>query len=159
MQNHGLPCHNPVSQEPLTLLLLVRLLSRARLFATPWTAARQASLCITDSQSFLRLTSIKSVMPSSHLILCRPLLLLPSILPSIRVTSNKLARRIRWPKGWTFSISCLVTVKVIDNVRQYEYMLFFFLKIFDTGHFFFKVFKLFILYWAIADSQCCVNLR
>ena len=137
MQNHGLPCHNPVSQELLTLLLLVRLLSRARLFATPWTAARQASLCITDSQSFLRLTSIKSVMPSSHLILCRPLLLLPSILPSIRVTSNKLALRIRWPKGWTFSISCLVTVKVIDNVRRYEYMLFF-LKIFDMGHFFLR---------------------
>ena len=72
--------------------------------ATPWTAA-QASLSITISQSLLRLTSIESVMPSNHLILCRPLLLLPSIFPSIRDLSNKPVLRIRWPEYWSFSFS------------------------------------------------------
>ena len=76
----------------------VQLLSRVRLFATPWIAARQASLSITNSRSSLRLTSIESVMPSSHLILCRPLLLLPLIPPSIRVFSNESTLRMRWPK-------------------------------------------------------------
>ena len=70
---------------------------------TPWTTARQASLSITNSRSSLRLTSIESVMPSSHLILCRPLLLLPSIFPRIKVFSNESALRIRWPKYWSFS--------------------------------------------------------
>ena len=83
----------------------VQLLSCVWLFATPWTAARQASLSITSSQSLLKLMSVKSVMPSSHLILCRPLLLLPSILPSFRVFSNKSVLRIRWPKYWSFSFS------------------------------------------------------
>ena len=78
-------------------------LSRVRLFATPWIPARQASLSITSSWSSLRLTSIESVMPSSHLILCRPLLLPPSIFPSIRVFSSESALRIRWPKYWSFS--------------------------------------------------------
>ena len=82
-----------------------QLLSRVRLFATPWIAARQASLSITNSQSSLRLTSIESVMPSSHLILCHPLLLLPPIPPSIRVFSNESAFRIRWSKYWSFSFS------------------------------------------------------
>ena len=72
---------------------------------TPWTAARQASLCITNSWSLLKLTSIESVMPSSHLILCCPLLLLPSIPPSIRVLSNESTLRVRWPKYWSFSFS------------------------------------------------------
>ena len=72
---------------------------------TPWTAARQASLSITNSRSSLRLTSIESVMPSSHLILCHPLLLLPSIFPRIRVFSNKSVLRIRWLKYWSFSFS------------------------------------------------------
>ena len=72
---------------------------------TPWTAARQASLSITNSWSLLKLMSIKSVMPSNHLILCRPLLLLPSIFPSIRVFSNDSALHIRWPKYWSFSFS------------------------------------------------------
>ena len=72
---------------------------------TPWTAAHQASLSITNSQSLLKLTSIKSVMPSNHLILCHPLLLLPSIFPSIRVFSNESTLRIRWPKYWSFSFS------------------------------------------------------
>ena len=83
----------------------VQLLSRVRLFATPWIVARQASLSITNSQSWLRLMSIESVMLSSHLILCRPLLLLPSIPPRIRVFSNESALCIRWPKYWSFSIS------------------------------------------------------
>ena len=71
----------------------------------PWSAARQASLSITNSQSLLKLISIESVMPSNHLILCHPLLLLPSIFPSIRIFSNESALRMRWPKYWSFSIS------------------------------------------------------
>ena len=74
-------------------------------FAIPWTAACQASLAITNTQSLLRLTSIESVMPSNHLILCRPLLLLPSVFPSIRVFSNESALHIRWPKYWSFSFN------------------------------------------------------
>ena len=80
-------------------------LSRVRLFTTPWIAARQASLSITNSWSSLRLTSIEPVMPSSHLILCRPLLLLPPIPPSIRIFSNGSTLRVRWPKYWSFSFS------------------------------------------------------
>ena len=83
----------------------VRSLSCVRLFATPWTAARQASLSVTNSWSLLKLMSIMSVMPSNHLILYRPLLLLPSIFPSIRVFSNESPLRIRWPKYWSFSFS------------------------------------------------------
>ena len=83
----------------------VQSLSRVRLFLTPWTAARQASLSVTNSQSLLKLMSIESVMPSSHLILCRPLLLSPSIFPSIRVFSNESVLHIRWPKYWSFSFS------------------------------------------------------
>ena len=83
----------------------VQSLSRVPLSATPWTAARQASLSITNSRSSLRLTSIESVMPSSHLILCRPLHLLPPIPPSIRVFSNESALRMRWPKYWSLSFS------------------------------------------------------
>ena len=83
----------------------VQSLSRVWLFANPWTVAHQASLFITCSQSLLKLMSIESVMPSNHLILCRPLLLLPSIPPSIRVFSNESVLRIRWPKDWSFSFS------------------------------------------------------
>ena len=83
----------------------IQLLSHVQLFATPWTAAHQASLSITNSQNLLKLMSIESVMPSKHLILCRPLLLLPSIFPSIRVFSNESVLRIRWPKYWSFSFS------------------------------------------------------
>ena len=82
-----------------------QLLSRVRLFATPWTAARQASLSIINSQSLLKLTSIETVMPSNHLTLCHLLLLLPSIFSSIRVFSNESALHIRWPKYWSFSIN------------------------------------------------------
>ena len=83
----------------------VQSLSHVRLFATPWIAARQASLSITNSQSSLRLTSVESVMPSSHCLLCRPLLFLPPIPPSIRVFSNESTLRMRWPKYWSFSFS------------------------------------------------------
>ena len=83
----------------------VQLVSCVRLFVTPWSAACQASLSITNSQSSPRLMSIESVMPSSHLIFCHPLLLPPSILPSISIFSNESALRIRWPKYWNFSFS------------------------------------------------------
>ena len=90
----------------------VQSLSRVRLFVTPRLAARQASLSITNSQSSHRLTSIESVMPSSHLILCRPLLLLPPIPPSIRVSSNESALRMRWPKYWSFSFSIIPSKEI-----------------------------------------------
>ena len=83
----------------------VQSLSRVRLFVTPWTAAHQASLSITNSRSLLTLMSIESVMPSNHLILCHHLLLLPSVFPSIRVFSNESVLRIRWLKYWSFSIN------------------------------------------------------
>ena len=83
----------------------VQSLSHVQFFATPWTAEHQASLSFIISWSLLRLMSIESVMPCNHLILCRPLLLLPSIFPSIRVFSNESALRIRWPKYWSFSFS------------------------------------------------------
>ena len=81
------------------------MLSHVQLFATPWTAARQASLSITNSQGPPKLISVESVMPSNHLILCCPLLLPPSIFPSIRVFSNESALHIRWPKYWSFSFN------------------------------------------------------
>ena len=91
----------PLSR-PVHVFSSVQSLSRS---ATPWTAACQASLSITSSRSSLKLMPIESVMPSSHLILCRPLLLLPSIFPSIRVFSNESALCIRWPKYWSFSFN------------------------------------------------------
>ena len=90
---------------PIYKFSSVQLLSRVRLFVTPWTAARQASLSITNSWSLLNLMSIEVVMPSNHLILCCPLLLLPSIFPSIRVFSNESALHIRWPMYWSFSFN------------------------------------------------------
>ena len=90
----------------------VQMLSRVRLFATPLNAACQASLSINNSRSSLRLTSIESVMPSNRLILCRPLLLLPPILPSIRVFSNELTLRVRWPKYWSFSFSIILSKEI-----------------------------------------------
>ena len=83
----------------------IQLLSRVQLFATPWIAACQASLSITNSRSLPKLMSIESVMPSNHRILCSPLLLLPSIFPNIRVFSNESALRTRWPKYWSFSFN------------------------------------------------------
>ena len=90
----------------------VQSLSCVRLFATPWIAAHQASLSITNSRSSLRLTSIESVMPSSHLILCRPLLLLPPIPPSIRVFSNESTLHVRWPEYWSFSFSIIPSKEI-----------------------------------------------
>ena len=94
--------HNSVNQLAISS---VQSLSHVQLSVTPWTAALQSSLSITNTQSLLKLMSIELVMPSNHLILCRPLLLLPSIFPSIRVFSNKSALHIRWPKYWSFSFS------------------------------------------------------
>ena len=95
--------------DPCMLLCIssVQLLSHVRLFATPWIAAHQASLSITNPWSSVRLTSLKSVMPSSHLILCHPLLLLPPIPPSIRVFSSELIFLMRWLKYWSFSFSII----------------------------------------------------
>ena len=90
----------------------VQSLSHVRLFVTPWIAACQASLSITNSQSSLRPTSIESVMPSSHLILCRPLLLLPPIPPSIRVFSKESTLPMRWPKYWSFSFSIIPSKEI-----------------------------------------------
>ena len=91
-----------LSQEQLQS---VQLLGHVQLFATPWTVARQASLSLTNSRSLLELMSIESVMPSNHFILCHPLLLPPSIFPSIGVFSNESVLHIRWPKYWSFSFS------------------------------------------------------
>ena len=91
--------------QSLLLLLLLSHFSRVRLFETPWTAAHPASLSITNSHRLLKLMSVESVMPSNHLILCHPLLLLPSIFPSIRVFSNESVLHIRWPKYWSFMFS------------------------------------------------------
>ena len=99
-------------------VVVVQSLSRVLLFATPWPAAHQASLSITNSWSLLKLMSIESVMPSNHLILCRPLLLPPSIFPSIRVFSNELALHIRWPKYWSFSFC-------ISHSSEYSGLIFF----------------------------------
>ena len=85
--------------------VVVQSLNLVRLFATPWTAAHQASLFITNSRSLLKLMSMESVIPSNHLVLCHPLLLLPSIFPNIGVFSNEWALHIRWPKYWSFSLS------------------------------------------------------
>ena len=95
-----------------------RSLSRVQLFVTPWTAARQASLSITNSWSLLKLTPIKSVMPPNHLIFCRPLLLLPSVFPSIRVFFKDSVLHIRWPKYWSFSFS-------ISPSNEYSGLIFF----------------------------------
>ena len=90
----------------------IQSLSHVQLFATPWIAACQASLSITNSRSSPKLMSIKLVMTSSHLILCRPLLLLPPIPPSIRVFSNESALRMRWPKYWSFSFSIIPSEEI-----------------------------------------------
>ena len=102
----------------------VQSFSHIRLFVTPWTAAHQASLSTTNSQSLLKLMSIESVMTSNHLILCHPLLLLPSIFASIRVFSSELALRIRWPKYWSFSFG-------IDPSNEYSGLISFRIDWFD----------------------------
>ena len=99
-------------EEGILQFSSVQSLSRVRLFVTPWMAARQASLSITNSRSLLKLMSIDSVMPSNHLILCHPLLLLPSIFPRIRVFSNESALCIRCPKYWSFSFSIIPSKEI-----------------------------------------------
>jgi len=100
------------SHQQSTVSQSVQLLSHIQLFATPWIAARQASVSITNSRSSLRLTSIELVMPSSHLILCHPLLLLPPIPPSITVFSNESTLCTRWPKYWSFSFSIIPSKEI-----------------------------------------------
>ena len=102
----------------------VQSLNHVQLFATPWTVARQASLSIINSQSLLKLMSIDSVMPSNHLILCCPLLLLPSIFPSIRVFSKESVLRIKWLKYWSFSFS-------ISSSKEYPWLISFRIDWFD----------------------------
>ena len=106
LSTHCLACKKVLSKYFKIIVVMfssVQSLSRVRLFATPWIAACQDSLSITNSRISPKLMCIESVMPSSHLILCRPLLLLPSIFPSIKVFSNESVLRIRWPKYWSFS--------------------------------------------------------
>ena len=100
------------SLEGSVLIAAVQLLSCVRLFVTPWTAARHVSLSFTISQSLFQLMSIELVMPSSHLILCRPLLLLPSIFPSIRIFSIELALCFRWTKYWSFTFSIIPSKEI-----------------------------------------------
>ena len=104
--------HNKTTASFILQFSSVQSLSHVRLFATPWIAARQGSLSITNSWSSLRLTSIESVMSSSHLILCRPLLLLPPIPPSIRVFSNESTLHMRWPKYWSLSFSIIPSKEI-----------------------------------------------
>ena len=119
--NPGLPhcrqtlCHLSHQGSPYQLSDQIRSdqsLNHVRLFATPGIAARQASLSITNSRSSLRLTFFESVMPSNHLLLCHPLLLLPPIPPSIRVFSNESTLRMRWPKYWSFSFSIIPSKEI-----------------------------------------------
>ena len=114
------------AQLPIFLLfvIVVQSVSHIQVFATPWTAVHQAYLSFTLSQSWLKLMSLKSVMPSNHLILCRPLLLLPSVFLSIRVFSNDLALRIRWPQYWSFRFS-------ISPSNEYSGLIFFGIDWFD----------------------------
>ena len=100
----------------------VQLLSRVRFFATPWMAARQASLSITNSRRSLKLMSIESVMPPSHLILFCPLLLLPPIPPSIRVFSNESTLCIRWPKYWSFSFSIIPSKEIPGLIFRMDWL-------------------------------------
>ena len=112
----------PVNIQGWFAFSSVQSLSHVRLFATPWIAALPASLSITNSRSSPRLTSIESVMPSSHLILCRPLLLLPLIPPSIRVFSNESTLRIRWPKYWSFSFSIIPSKEIPGLIFRLDWL-------------------------------------
>ena len=111
----------------------VQSLSRIRLFATPWTAACQASLSIINSQSLPKHMSIELVMPPNHLIFCHPLLLLPSTLPSIRVFSNESVLRIRWSKYWSFQLpfKCLIYLNSKDAFKIFNGMILFKLFLFS----------------------------
>ena len=112
------------ANKKLVLSVVVQLLSHVQFFVTPWTAACQASLAFTISRSLLKLVSIESVMPSNHLILCHPLLLLPSIFPRIRVFSNEFALHVRWQKYWSFSF-------IISPSNDYSELISFMIDLFD----------------------------
>ena len=118
MMPRGTSIHRAASSHCIhgAALSSVQSLSRVQFFATPWTAARQASLSITNSWSLLKLTSIESVIPSNHLVLCHPLLLLPSIFPSIRIFSSESVLRIRQPKYWSFSFSISAHIRCLVNL-------------------------------------------
>ena len=115
-------CKSSLIEKILSSFSSVQLLSHVQLFVTPWIAAHQASLSITISQSSLKLTSIKSVMPSSHLILHHPLLLLPPIPPSIRVFSHESTLRIRWPKYWSFSFSIIPSKEIPGLIYRTDWL-------------------------------------
>ena len=117
-----IPLALPGSTNSSVQFRSVQLLSRVQLFATPWIAAHQASLSITNSRSSLKLTSIESVMPSSHLILCHPLLLLPPIPASIRVFSNKSTLHMRWPKYWSFSFSIIPSKEIPGQIFRMDWL-------------------------------------
>ena len=114
--------HNRDLLPPSVHFSSVQSLSHVRLFATPWITARQASLSITNSRSSLKLTSIESVIPSSHLILCRPLLLLPPLPPSIRVFSNESPLHMRWPKYWSFSFSIIPFTEHLGLIFRMDWL-------------------------------------
>ena len=126
----------------------VQPLSHVRLFATPWTAAYQASLSITNSRSLLKLLPIESATPSNHLIFCHPLLLLPSILPSIRVFSSESVLHIKWPKYWSFSFS-------ISPSNEYSGLIFFLFFFPPVLHFFIYFLKYKFIYfnWRLITLQ------
>ena len=126
MQHHHSAGKDSIAQYGLVdqVSFAVQLLSLILLFSTPWTAACQASLSFTISQSLVKLMSIELVMPSNHLILCCPLLLLPSIFPSVRVYSNELALNIKWPKYWSFSFN-------ISSSNEYSGLISFSIDQFD----------------------------
>ena len=111
-----------IGRLELTYIHSVQSLSRVRLFATPWITARQASLSITNSRSSLRLASIESMMPFSHLILGRPLLLLPPIPPSIRVFSNESTLHMRWPKYWSCSFSIIPSKEIPGLIFKMDWL-------------------------------------
>ena len=118
---HEMPVISPPRHPyPAMTISSVQSLSRVRLFATPWTAAHQVSLSIANSQSLLKLMSIESVMPSNHLILCHPLLFLPSIFASSRLFSNESVLRIRWPKYWSFSFSISPSLNIHWNIHDHK---------------------------------------
>ena len=109
----SLPLLKPLAITDVPIIsIVVQLLSHVQLFVTPLTAASQASLSFTISQSFLKLTSIESMMPSNHLILCHPLLFLPSVFPSIRVFSNESTLHIKWPKYWSFTSPTVLPMNI-----------------------------------------------
>ena len=132
-------------------VVVVQSLGHVRLFATPWTVARWVSLSFNISRRFLKLTSIESVMPSNYLILCRPLLLLPSIFPSIRAFSNEWALCIRWPEYWSFSFS-ISTSSEYSGLVSFRIDWFDLLAIERTCN---MILALKLSWWQVDMNLCC----